>query len=205
MMDKNIQRKILLAGTCWYELTGLWHLLLAQGYDVYCVPQGEPCASDGWNLIIVALSAEAVAGWGRHLSFIWELRVRMSGRMLVLVPERLKTLKVLLSFCDVYSGCEGLLNLIKEISRVLTEDAVHTDRFRLTEGQRRALKYLSERRRCGPLNLKRNGAEQYYHNARLAENVGVRDFRLLLLSGLDRELSSMEKLRLGRAECKAML
>ncbi|MFL4555371.1 hypothetical protein ACH19I_02025 [Yersinia kristensenii] len=35
-MAKGRTRKILLTGTCWYELTGLWHLLSAQGDDVYC-------------------------------------------------------------------------------------------------------------------------------------------------------------------------
>lgn len=27
----SVRQKILLTGTCWYELTGLWHLLSAQG------------------------------------------------------------------------------------------------------------------------------------------------------------------------------
>ncbi len=58
---------MLLTGTCWYELTGLWHLLSTQGHNVYRVPPGYPCARHGWDLIIVALSAEPVTGWGRQL------------------------------------------------------------------------------------------------------------------------------------------
>lgn len=101
-------KKILLTGTCWYELTGLWHLLSAQGYSVYRVPPGYSCVRHGWDLIIVALSAESVAGWGCHLSWIRELRAEISGDMLVLVPERLKVLR---NICPVYSGCRSLSNL----------------------------------------------------------------------------------------------
>ncbi|EFO3788597.1 hypothetical protein ACRG2M_005337, partial [Escherichia coli] len=104
----SVRQKILLTGTCWYELTGLWHLLSAQGHNVYRVPPGYPCARHGWDLIIVALSAEPVTGWGRHLSWIRELRAEMSGEMLVLVPERLEMLKVLRNICPVYSGCMSL-------------------------------------------------------------------------------------------------
>ncbi|EKK5946230.1 helix-turn-helix domain-containing protein [Salmonella enterica] len=68
----SVRQKILLTGTCWYELTGLWHLLSAQGHNVYRVPPGYPCVREGWDLIIVALSAEPVTGWGRHLSWIRE-------------------------------------------------------------------------------------------------------------------------------------
>ncbi|ELO5003686.1 hypothetical protein QUQ70_004869, partial [Escherichia coli] len=108
---RNRRQKILLTGTCWYELTGLWHLLSAQGYDVYRVPLEYSCATDNWDLTVVALSAEPVAGWGRHLPRIRELRRRMSGEMLVLVPERLKMLTVLQDICAVYSGCGALRKL----------------------------------------------------------------------------------------------
>lgn len=67
----SVRQKTLLTGTCWYELTELWHLLSAQGHRVYCVPPGYSCVREG-GLIIVALSAEPVTGWGRHLSWIRE-------------------------------------------------------------------------------------------------------------------------------------
>ncbi|HAX5087863.1 TPA: hypothetical protein JZG72_004684 [Escherichia coli] len=184
----SMRQKILLTGTCWYELTGLWHLLSAQGHNVYRVPPGYPCARHGWDLIIVALSAEPVTGWGRHLSWIRELRAEMSGEMLVLVPERLEMLKVLRNVCPVHNGCAGLRELEKDIYMVLAEKSVPAGRFRLTRGQRRALERLSERGRDCPLGLKPEERELYYHYARLAENVGVRDIRLLLMAGLDREI-----------------
>lgn len=182
----SVRQKILLTGTCWYELTGLWHLLSAQGYNVYRVPLGYSCVREGWDLIIVALSAEPVAGWGRHLSRIRELRAEMSGEMLVLVPERLERLKMLRDISEVRSGCACRRELEKNIRTVLAGKAVPVGRFRLTGGQLRALERLSEEGRGSLLGLKPEERELYYHYARLAENVGVRDIRLLLMAGLDR-------------------
>ena len=188
----SVRQKILLTGTCWYELTGLWHLLSAQGYNVYRVPLGYSCVRDGWDLIVVALSAEPVAGWGRHLSRIRELRAEMSGEMLVLVPEKLERLKVLRNICPVYSGCMPLSDQERAVRMALNRKAVHAGKFRLTSGQRLALNRLSERGRDRPLNLKQRERGLYWHYARLAENAGVRDFRMLLMTGLDREVHKME-------------
>ena len=194
----SVRQKILLTGTCWYELTGLWHLLSAQGYNVYRVPLGYSCARAGWDLIIVALSAEPVAGWGRHLPRIRELRANMSGEMLVLVPERLEMLRVLRNICPVNSGCMPLPYLERVIRMALNKKTVRTGEFRLTSGQRQALKHLSESGRDRPLNLKQSERGLYWHYARLAENAGVRDFRMLLMTGLDREIHKMEDWQYGQ-------
>ncbi len=198
MVVRETRKKLLLTGTSWYELTGLWSLLSAQGYDAYRVPLGDFCAREDWDLIIVALSAEAVAGWGRHLPRICELRAEMSGEMLVLVPKRLEMLKVLRNICPVYSGYMPLPELEKTVRIVLNRKAVRAGKFCLTPGQRLALKRLSERGRDRPLNLKLSERGLYWHYARLAENVGVRDFRMLLMSGLDREAYKMENLQYGQ-------
>lgn len=125
----------------------------------------------------------------------------MSGEMLVLVPERLKMLTILQGICVVYSGCEALRKLKMNIRTVLTGGALQNSRFSLTEGQRRALKRLSERGRDRSLNLKPEEREWYYHHARLADNVGVRDFRLLLMTGLDRELIKLEGIEDAKSCC----
>lgn len=113
-------QKIFLTGTCWYELTGLWHMLSAHGYDVYCDLPGFIQRTEHPNLIIVALSAEPLAGWGRHLSRIRDLRKQMSGRMLVLTPEKLNMLAVLHDICEVCSGCDSLRKLKTKIHSALT-------------------------------------------------------------------------------------
>ncbi len=189
---RNVRQKILLTGTCLYELTGLSYLLSAHGYEVYCDSPGYPIPTSSLDLIIVALSAEPIAGWGRNLSRIRELRERISGEMLVLVPERLKMLTILQDICVVYSGCESLWRLKAKIHTELTRESLRSHKFRLTEGQRRLLQHFSERGSDKSLPPKTENREWYYHHARLAANVGVRDFRLLLMSGLARELSKME-------------
>ncbi|HCZ4708617.1 TPA: hypothetical protein O3H02_004283 [Salmonella enterica subsp. enterica serovar Saintpaul str. CFSAN004144] len=194
----SVKQKILLTGTCWYELTGLWHLLSAQGYDVYRMSWGDSYVQDYWDLIIVALSAEPAAGWGRHLPRIRELREGMSGDMLVLVPERLKMLKLLRNICLVYSGCGHLPGLKGTVQMMLNKKAVLAGKFRLTPGQRLALKHFSERGKNLPLSPKPSECGLYGHYARLAENVGVRDFRMLLMTGLDREVHRIENWQYGK-------
>lgn len=183
----SVKQKILLTGTCWYELTGLWNLLTEQGYDVHRVPLGYSCARHGWDLIIVALSAEPVAGWGRLFPQIREIRSQMSGKMITLVPERLKKMKVLFDVCLVYSGHVSLQQLNDYISAILRCEITLRGRFRLTDGQRRVLRYLGEKDDALS-SLKREKHNPYYHYSRLVENVGVRDLRLLLMAGLDREI-----------------
>ncbi len=189
---KELRKKILLTGTCWHELTGLWFLLPAQEYDVCCVPLGHPCVTNNWDRIIVALSAEPVTGWARHLSWICELRERLSGYMLVLVPERLNSLKILRNTCQVYGGSESLQRLRDYVLKFLSAETETRGEFSLTDGQRQALKRLSENGGGRPLNLKQNERKLYWHYARLAANVGVRNLSMLLLTGLDKEIDRME-------------
>lgn len=40
----------------------------AQGYNIYRALLVYSCVLEGWNLIIVALSAEPVAGWPRYVN-----------------------------------------------------------------------------------------------------------------------------------------
>lgn len=197
-MEIKTKGKVLLTGTCWYELTGLWSLLSDCEYDVYRVPLGYTCSSECWDLIIVALSAEPIAGWGRHLSRIRELRAEMSGEMLVLVPERLEMLKVLRNICPVYSGYMPLSDLERTVRMALNRKALRPGKFRLLPRQRLVLKRFSERGRVRPPHLNPGERSLYWHYARLAESVGVRDFRMLLMTGLDREIHKMEELQSGQ-------
>lgn len=194
-MAGGVRKKILLTGTCWYELSGLYHLLSAQEFDVYHAEPGESDVRREPDLIIVALSAEPVAGWGRHLSRVRTLRANIAGKMLVLVPEKLKKLKklnMLQNTCQVYSGCGSVTQLSEYISGILTDGERPAGEFLLTEGQSRALKRLSDRGRDRPLSLKPGERDLYYHYARLASNVGVKNFRMLLMAGLDREIHEAE-------------
>lgn len=186
---------ILLTGTCWYELTGLCFLLLAQGYSVSRVPLGYSCTSDKWDLVIVALSAEPITGWGKHLSWICEVRSHFSGKMLVLVPERLNSLKILGNTCLIYSGCRSLSQLGDNVIMALSTKVEKNGIFHLTAGQHRALKRLSGKGKSSALNLKKSDKKFYWHYAQLADNVGVRDLKMLLMTGLDKEIIRMERMQ----------
>lgn len=175
----SVRQKILLTGACWYELTELWHLLSAQGYNVYRVPLGYSSVRKGWDLVIVALSAEPVAGWGCNLPRIRELRAEISGEMLVLVPERLEMLKMLRNICPVYSGYMPLSYLERTVCMAQNRKAVRTGKFRLTSGQQLALKRLSERGRDRPLNLKQSERGLYWHYAQCQEHRFVDDATVL--------------------------
>ena len=191
-MNRKSEGKIFLTGTCGYELTGLCSLLSAQGYDVYPVPPADSGTPDTPDLVIVALSAEPVAGWGRHLPWIRELRARLPGKMLVLVPEKLSTLRALQNICQVHNGCDSLCQLTAIIRAAVSSPREPVTPFALTPGQRTVLARLSSQGRDKPLNLSPRENWMYWHHARLAENVGVRDFRMLLMTGLDREVCRME-------------
>lgn len=100
----NYRKRLLLTGNCWYELTGLWYLLSDENHDVYRAPAGYFCSPTAFELTVVALSAEPIITWSRHLSWIKELRRKMSGNMILLVPERFERLASLHDICEVYSG-----------------------------------------------------------------------------------------------------
>ena len=190
---KEKGQRIILTGTCWYELSGLRHVLSMRGYDVCNVLPWGCNVSDGGDLLIVALSAESVAGWGRHLSRVCELRALFSGKMLVLVPERLKSLNVLRNVSPVCSGRESLQQLSVYIDAVLSRKPEQTGRFRLTEEQRRILKCCSEGKR--PLKQAKSKPWLYRQCAQLAENTGVRHFRMLMLTRLDKEIVRTEQIQ----------
>lgn len=189
------KKRILLTGTCWYELNGLEHLLSAQGYDTCQTMKQTSLSAVGFDLVIVALSAEPIAGWGRHLSWICELREQMCGEMLVLVPVKLRALTILRHVCPVCSGDVCFQRLKVHICAALARESVQTNRISLTDGQRRAIKVFSERDGNRQLDQKWSEYGLRWHYARMADNIGVRDFRILKLVGLDKEIIRMEKIQ----------
>lgn len=132
---------------------------------------------------------------GTLFPWICELRERVSGKMLVLVPEGLKRLNVLRNVCPVCSGGENLQQLSIDINAILTSGPVQTDRYSLTQAQRWVLKHFSEGSgdRVRPQN--QHQSKLYRQYARLAENTEVRNFRMLTLTGLDKEIIRMEKVQ----------
>ncbi|ECG4880235.1 hypothetical protein E0V57_16990, partial [Salmonella enterica subsp. enterica serovar Schwarzengrund] len=102
------RKRILLTGNCEYELLGLSHLLAGMGYAVVRPEMSPPGAYD---LALVALSAEPLAGWGRHLQDIRMLHAASPVPMVVLVPSRLQEMRLLRGTAQVISGRDSLLRL----------------------------------------------------------------------------------------------
>ncbi|EDI0785164.1 hypothetical protein CC851_25275, partial [Salmonella enterica subsp. enterica serovar Kasenyi] len=67
----SARKRVLLTGNCEYELLGLQHLLS----DMDCeVLRPEMSYGGTYDLIVVALSAGPLVGWGRYLRHIRLLR-----------------------------------------------------------------------------------------------------------------------------------
>ncbi len=110
-MVREQRKRLLLTGTCWYELTGLQVLLTRMGYDVFCAPVGYFYDREGWDLAVVALSAEPLIAWRRHVSWIREIKQWLSCELVALVPRSMKRLNILQDICRVCDGHESLYQL----------------------------------------------------------------------------------------------
>lgn len=105
------RKRLLLTGTCWYELVGLQWLLTRLGYDVFCAPVGYFYERSGWDLVVVALSAEPQAAWGGHVFWLREMKQWLNADLVVLVPHRMKRLKALQDIARVCDGYQKLRKL----------------------------------------------------------------------------------------------
>ncbi|EEQ3299491.1 hypothetical protein ABLI14_003754 [Escherichia coli] len=173
-------KKILLTGSCWFEIAGLWYLLSEKGYKVTRAPM-DSCTKNTFDLTIIALSAEKIPGWGRHISAIREMRKRISGEMIVLVPHRLEHLTLLQDVCCIYNGYKNVETLGEFICEQLYTDFFSLKKIKITKGQRQIIDLtLGVSQICYDQRL-------YYHQIRLAKNVGVRNLRLLIMAGLTKD------------------
>ncbi|ENY3616633.1 hypothetical protein ACFMH7_004966 [Escherichia coli O8:H49] len=181
-------KKIFLTGTCHYELYGLHQLLSQKGYNVFHVISSSPCNPDEWDIIIVALSAEPLPGWGRHLSWINEISAHSSSVLLVLVPEKLQTLKVMNNICHIYNGRDKTGRIVDFVTASLNGHIVQTERFILSERQRYVLSRALKTGKGYSFIQKSDERWMYYHHIRLVKNSGLRNFRMLLMTGLCQEI-----------------
>ena len=182
-------KKVLITGSCWFEMTGLWHALSEDGYDVYRAPFEYFCAPHAYDLTVVALSAEKILGWGRYIPGIRALRKRVSGNIVVLVPNRLENLTVLQDVCLLYNGHESIDNIKQFLYSQLKENkTIQKKKFDMTLGQLRVLKKISNRN-----NPKRvYDRRMYYHQRCLVKNIGVKNLNILRIAALDKEISSLD-------------
>lgn len=177
---RNGQKRILLTGSCEYELLGLSYLLDGMGYAVV---RPETSLPGTYDFILVALSAEPLTGWGRHLQDIRMLYAANSVPVAVLVPERLKGIRLLRGMAQVISGRSGLERLRSLLWQTF-ERPPEPDlsgemtclRLQTLHSMRRAINSNK------PLKVKSH--KEYYPRARLVEYVGVENLHVLCVSGL---------------------
>ncbi|ECG8516336.1 hypothetical protein DLR11_21150 [Salmonella enterica subsp. salamae] len=176
----NGRKRILLIGNCEYELLGLSCLLASMGY---AVARPDMLPYRGHDFVLVALSAEPLAGWGRHLQEIKALYAASPAPMVVLVPARLKEMRLLRGTAQVISGRDSLLRLRDMLRQALKGRAGPESTGELTDLRKRTLISL-----CTAItrnaSLKATSRKDYYLRACLVEYAGVENLHVLCTSGL---------------------
>lgn len=125
-----------------YETEGVAFLLEQAGCDVTRQILAE--ASGEYDLTVVALGTDLLAGWCRNCEPVRLLRQRVQGSMVVLVPEKLKKLRLLKDICLVYSGGTSLPELRYFFFTMLRGRMSLSEPVRFTDGQRKAVRALQQ-------------------------------------------------------------
>lgn len=175
-------RKVLVCGRNVYETEGVVCLLELAGCDV--TRQDMMKASGEYDLIVVTLGTDLLAGWGRNCEQIRLLRHRVQGNMVVLVPEKLKKLRLLRDICLVYSGQVSLQELKSFLFAIMRGRAVLSEPVRFTAGQRKAAGALQRAGRENRCSLRPAERAEYYHRVHLTETVGGGNIQMLFVTGL---------------------
>ncbi|EAS0727014.1 hypothetical protein H5Y57_004609 [Salmonella enterica] len=178
------RKRILLTGSCEYELQGLSLLLAGMGYEAVREEASPPGSCD---FTLVALSAEPLTGWGRHLQGIRMRYAAMPLPMVVLVPDKLKGMRLLRGAAHVVSGRDCLSRL-----RTMLWLAFETfSKAELSGGLTRLqLQSLVSMQRAinRKESLKVTSHKDYYPRAKLVEYAGVENLHVLCVSGLLSEM-----------------
>lgn len=185
----SARKRVLLTGNCEYELLGLLHLLSDMGCEVL---RPEMSYGGTYNLIVVALSAGPLVGWGRYLRHIRLLRAANTAPMVVLVPPRLQGLRLLRGMARVFCGRSSLARLRAVLGMVSGDGADTTPSVGLTRRQTQALMNL-RLAVSSNASLKVVYHRDYYLRARLVERVGVDNLHVLCASGLLSEVSGWQE------------
>ncbi len=111
------RKRILLTGTVNMNCWGC-HICLPVWDMPWC---DRRCHLPGHMTGLVALSAEPLAGWGRHLQGIRMLHAASPVPMVVLVPSRLQEMRLLRGTAQVISGRDSLLRLRDMLRQALKE------------------------------------------------------------------------------------
>ncbi|EBA1561085.1 hypothetical protein DNU54_20195 [Salmonella enterica subsp. enterica serovar Ajiobo] len=179
------RKRVLLVGNCEFELLGLQHFLTSLGCEVILE---EMSANGPYNLVVVALSAGPLAGWGRYLRDIRMLHAGIPAPMIVLVPPQLQAFQLLRGTGLVCNGRDSLSRLRTVLNQALDSGFCLSETRPLSLRRQSALISLRLAVRNNA-SLKTENRKEYYHRARLVEHVGVDNLHVLCVSGLVSEVA----------------
>ncbi|STE53107.1 Uncharacterised protein [Edwardsiella tarda] len=185
------RKRILLIGNCEYELLGLSHLLVCMGYAVVRRPNVS-LGRKGYDLTLVALSAELLAGWGRHLQRVRKLYAANPVPMVLLVPSRLKGMTLLRGTAQVINGRYNLSKLRTMLQQAFKGASDPEPAGELTCHQKKALMSLRMAINCNA-SQEVTPHKDYYLRSRLVEHVGVKNLHVLCVSGLLSEVNCWQE------------
>lgn len=175
-----------LSGTCYYELLGLKEFFLSMREQVVVYDDGHEIKKD--DVLVFALSNEPLLGWGRHINRIRNYHGKLPCSIIVIVPPKLRTVKILHEFCATIPG--GLTGLETVELLQLFRNSSFSNGIKhffpialLSVKQREILNQVAFR--CSKNLPLRNGwkKNEYYHCSKLLSVLGVDNLHMLSVIG----------------------
>lgn len=98
-------------GDCFFETEGLISILNSCECNITRYREEN---TENYDIIVIGLSSEPLLNWGRNFTRIWKLwyRIGKKGKLLLLVPEKLKNI------CLPWSVVSGKLD-VYELKKIL--------------------------------------------------------------------------------------
>ncbi|HGX3883538.1 TPA: hypothetical protein ACNEK2_002302 [Escherichia coli] len=172
-------RKILLFGTCEYELIGLKCFLSEDGYSVGNYT-GDNFKDIDCDVFIVALSSEPVMKWGRFFSLLYTLSCDFTGKIILLVPEKIGVLNIFPGIDRIIIGktCKNkILSTVNDIFSDKNNKYLRDIKYLFSPLEWKYLKGIEQN-----YVLYKNG--YYYSRSSIVNKIGVENMHIVNLIGV---------------------
>ncbi|SPW34523.1 Uncharacterised protein [Edwardsiella tarda] len=178
-----------LSGTCYYELLGLKEFFLSIGEQVVVYDDDHEIKNvvKKDDVLVFALSDEPLLGWGRHINRIRNYYYKLPCPIIVIVPPKLRTIKIFHEFCATLPGGLTGLETVEELqlfhNSSFSNERKHFSNALLSIKQREILNQVAFR--CSKNSPLRNGWKKndYYHCGKLLSVLGVDNLHTLSVIG----------------------
>lgn len=182
LKEKNVsKRRIVMTGSCEYEMRGLELMLAGEGFRTARLQNEEPGERD---LLVLALSAEPLLHWGRHLSRLRKLRAVYRCRILVLVPALLHRLRLPGDLIFVCSGRSSHAVLRSAIYLALAAPWGKLSVRHVPEVTQHEIRsYLLRRLLCNGNAGSEGRRRDYYQRSRMVSVSGLPNVHVMMVAG----------------------